>query len=43
LSRIDALDSIKEISASRDWYWGILETILYKYFDDKASKNEEFE
>lgn len=34
LSRDEALNSIKEISASRDWYGGILETISYKYFDD---------
>lgn len=40
LSRKDALDSIKEISASRDWYGGVLETISYKYFDDYRSKNQ---
>lgn len=34
LSRQDALDSIKEIAASRDWYGGVLEIIAYKYFDD---------
>lgn len=34
LSRDEALNSIKEISASRDWYGGILETISYKYFED---------
>lgn len=34
LSRQEALDSIKEISASRDWYGGVLETISYEYFDD---------
>jgi predicted nucleic acid-binding protein len=40
LSRHEALDSIKEISTSRDWYGGILETIAYKYFDDISdSKN----
>jgi len=38
LSRKDALDSIKEISASRDWYGGVLETISYKYFDDTSDK-----
>ncbi len=34
LSREEALNSIKEISASRDWYGGVLETISYKYFED---------
>lgn len=34
LSRHEALDSIKEISTSRDWYGGVLETVAYKYFDD---------
>ena len=34
LSRQEALNSIKEISASRDWYGGILETISYRYFED---------
>lgn len=34
LSRDDAMGSIKEISASRDWYGGVLETISYKYFED---------
>ena len=38
LSRKDALDSITKISASRDWFGGVLETISYKYFDDEASK-----
>lgn len=33
LTRQDALDSIKEIAAYRDWYGGVLETIAYKYFD----------
>ncbi len=35
LSRQEAFNSIKEISASRDWYGGVLETISYKYFDEK--------
>ncbi len=40
LSRHEALDSIKQISTSRDWYGGILETVAYKYFDDiSESKN----
>lgn len=40
LPRHEALDSIKEISTSRDWYGGILETIAYKYFDNiPESKN----
>ena len=34
LSRQEALNSIKEISASRDWYGGILETISIRYFED---------
>ncbi len=34
LSRQEALNSIKEISASRDWYGGILETISNRYFED---------
>ncbi len=34
LSYQEALNSIKEISASRDWYGGVLETIAYKYFND---------
>ncbi len=38
LSRKDAPDSIKEISVSRDWYGGVLETISYKYFDDTSDK-----
>lgn len=33
LSYTEAMNSIKEISASRDWYGGVLETIAYKYFD----------
>ncbi|MDO8725838.1 MAG: hypothetical protein Q7J35_07210 [Candidatus Methanoperedens sp.] len=39
LSRDKALNSIKEISASRDWYGGVLETISYKYFDDFSNKD----
>lgn len=35
LSRHEAFESIKEISSSRDWYGGVLETISYKYFNDK--------
>lgn len=34
LSREDALNSIKEIAASRDWYGGVLEVIARKYFDE---------
>jgi len=34
LSREDALNSIKEIAASRDWYGGVLEIVACKYFDD---------
>lgn len=34
ISRDESLNSIREISASRDWYGGVLETISYKYFDD---------
>jgi len=33
LTRQEALNSIKEIAAYRDWYGGVLETIAYKYFD----------
>jgi len=32
LTRQEALTSIKEISASRDWYGGVLETISQRYF-----------
>ncbi len=39
LSRDEALNSIREISASRDWYGGVLETISYKYFDDLSNKD----
>ncbi len=39
LSREEALNSIREISTSRDWYGGILETISYKYFDDLSNKD----
>ena len=35
LSREDALNSIKEIAASRDWYGGVLEVIACEYFDEK--------
>ncbi|MEA1864314.1 MAG: hypothetical protein U9N46_03830 [Euryarchaeota archaeon] len=35
LSREDALSSIKEIAASRDWYGGVLEVIACEYFDEK--------
>ncbi|MEA3280989.1 MAG: hypothetical protein U9Q68_00230 [Euryarchaeota archaeon] len=39
LSREDALNSIKEIAASRDWYGGVLEVIAYEYFDEKLDNN----
>jgi predicted nucleic acid-binding protein len=39
LSRDEALNSIREISASRDWYGGVLEIISYKYFDDISDKD----
>jgi predicted nucleic acid-binding protein len=35
LSRGDALNSIKEITVSRDWYGGVLEVIACEYFDEK--------
>jgi len=38
LSRKDALNSIKEIAASRDWYGGVLEVIACEYFDEKSDK-----
>lgn len=34
VSREEALNSIKEISASRDWYGGMLETISNQFFED---------
>ena len=34
LSKEEALNSIKEISASRDWYGGMLETISNQFFQD---------
>lgn len=36
LSREDALNSVKEIAISRDWYGGVLEIIAYKYFNDES-------
>lgn len=39
LSRDEALNSIREISASRDWYGGVLEIISYKYFDDLSNED----
>ena len=36
LSREDALNSVKEIATSRDWYGGVLEIIAYKYFDGES-------
>ncbi|MDO9517972.1 MAG: hypothetical protein Q7J10_08000 [Methanosarcinaceae archaeon] len=33
VSKEEALNSIKEISASRDWYGGMLETIANRFFD----------
>lgn len=39
LSRQEALNSIKEISESRDWYGGVLETVSYRYFDDAVDKS----
>jgi len=37
LSHDEALKSIREISESRDWYGGVLETISFKYFDDVSN------
>jgi len=36
LSHGDALNSIKEIAASRDWYGGVLEVVACGYFDEKV-------
>ncbi len=36
LSREDALNSVKEIAISRDWYGGVLDIIAYNYFNDES-------